>query len=419
MSSAWRKWGAPLALGLALACAARDAATAQFYFRPFVQPFRYDLPPPDVEDDFDAPRFASRRAVARILAREGFQLVGPLGRRGDQIVATGVSRREGETRFFIDPFEGVILHAVSTGAPPRGDDGFVPPLGGSHPVVKEIGRGRAQPPEETRENGRIRSVARPAPQLNAPVPTPQAPSAPIAAPAPKAAPQPAAVKPVETAKPAQPQKPIEWAKPAEISKLGEPPEAPAGPPKAAEAPKPPESAKSIAAKPMEPAKPVKAAKSTEPPKSVELARPAAISKVPEPSKAIEAPKPVAAKPVEPAKPVAARPAAEPAKPVEAAKAPVTAPAIEWKKPVEARVEPAAKPAAPPVTEAAKPSAQAARAPAPRATAARSTGGSHRAIVPPASAESVTVVTPSTPATSTAHSAPGARTPQSVAMPKEQ
>jgi hypothetical protein len=369
MSSAWRKWRSPLALGAALACLAGDAAMAQFYFRPFAYTYRYELPPPDEDDDFDGPRFASRRAVARILAREGFQLVGPLGRRGDQIVATGVSRREGETRFFIDPFEGVILHAVNLGPPPeaerpaRRDDGFTPPLGGSHPVVKEIGRDRIPPPEDARGNDRIRRAARPAPEDSAPepanphrreaarpVPQPNAPGpdvkqpaaapAPVAAPASKAAP----AKPVETAKPVEPQKPIEWAKPAEISRSAEPP------------------------------------------------------------KAAEAPKPVAAKPI------------EPAKPVEAAKTPAPARQAEPKKPVEARAEPTARPAAP-VTEVAK--SPAAKAPAPRAMAARSTGASHRAIVPPKPAEGVTVVTPSTPATSTAHSPAGGKTPQSVAMPKSE
>jgi hypothetical protein len=109
------KWRKPFALGLALAAfAAADAARAQFYFRPFVHTWRYELPPDDDDMD-DAPRFASRRAAARILAREGYQLVGPLGRRGDQLVATGVSRRDGEARFFIDPYDGVVIHATPLG----------------------------------------------------------------------------------------------------------------------------------------------------------------------------------------------------------------------------------------------------------------------------------------------------------------
>jgi len=354
--TSWRKWRGALALGMGLACLAGDAAMAQLYFRPFAYSYRYELPPDD--DDFEGPRFGSRRAVARILAREGYQLVGPLGRRGDQIVATGVSRREGETRFFIDPFEGVILHAVSMGPPPmadrppRRDDGFIPQLGGSHPVVKEIGRDRA-PPEEARGNERVRRAARPAPEESAPEPARPQPrqaarpaphsAEPVArppAPAAVAAPplKPTPVRPAETAKTVEPQKPIEWARPSEIAKPVETAK-PAEPPKAAEAPKAPDAAKA----------------------------------------------PAPARPAEP------------------------------KKPIEARVEPPAKP----VTQAAKaPEPPPASRPAPpRAIAARSTGLSHRAIVPPKGSEGVTVVTPSTPGTTTAHSPAGGKTPQSVAMPK--
>ncbi len=111
MSSAWRRRPKAFALALLLACVAAEAATAQFYFQPFFHTWRYDLPP----DAEDAPRYASRRAVARILARAGHELVGPLGRRGDQIVATGVNARGSETRFFIDPFEGEIIHALRLG----------------------------------------------------------------------------------------------------------------------------------------------------------------------------------------------------------------------------------------------------------------------------------------------------------------
>lgn len=402
MSSAWRNWRTKLAFGLALASMAGDAAMAQFYFRPFAYSYRYELPPDD--DDFDGPRYASRRSVARILSREGFQLVGPLGRRGDQIVATGVSRREGETRFFIDPFEGVILHAVSLGSPPpverqaRRDDDFIPQLGGSHPVVKEIGRDRASPQEDTRAPDRTRraarpapeepaaepvrplrrEAARPAPQLTEPTARPSSP-APIAAPASKAAPR-TPVKPVETAKPAEPQnkpaelpKPIEWAKPAEI------------------------------------AKPAEAAKAVEPPKAAEPSKPAEASRVPEKPRPI-AEKADAAKPVETAKTPATARLAEPKKPVDAKREPTA------KAEPTAKTEPTAKPA--PVTHAAKSPEAPAPAPAPRTTAARSTGGSHRAIVPPKASEGVTVVTPSTPATSTAHAPAGGKTPQSVAMPKE-
>lgn len=351
MSSAWRKWGTPLALGLALAYGGgADAAMAQFFFRPFAYSWQYQLPPED--EDFEAPRFASRRSVARILAREGFQLVGPLGRRGDQIVATGVSRREGETRFFIDPFEGVILHAVRVGPPaaaerPRSDEnGFVPPLGGSHPVVKEIGKNRA-PVDEMRGNGRILRLPQPAPAAQ----QTQRPASGAARPA-LAPNAPAAAQPVPTAKSVEPQKPIEWAKPAEISKPAEP------------------------AKPAEPPQAPQAAKEAPPP--------------------AQAQKPIAATPPETAKaPALAKPAPAP-------------------KPVETKAE-AAKPEAVrlpqrgPIAEPAKPPA--AKGPAPRAVAARSTGASHRAIVPPKAAEGPAAVTPSAPTTATAHATPSAKTPQ--------
>lgn len=247
----WKSWRVALTLGVVLACEATpQAANAQFFFRPFAYTYRYDIPP----DDYDeAPRFASRRSVARILAREGYQLVGPLGQRGDQVVATGVNRREGEMRFFIDPFEGQIIRAVRIGPPPQigrepSDGGrVIEPLGGSRPVVRDYGgepRGgtptekkrpgsqevaapnpvRPNPvapmhvapsharPQHTRPSPVMPSPARPAPYIPSPngspgskpapvqpVPTPPSGAAP--APAPTAA-APAKAPPAETAKPA-------------------------------------------------------------------------------------------------------------------------------------------------------------------------------------------------------------------------
>ncbi|KAF2991732.1 hypothetical protein OGR47_08520 [Methylocystis sp. MJC1] len=356
MSSAWRKWGPPLALGLALAYGiGTDAATAQFFFRPFAYSWQYQLPPED--EDFEAPRFASRGSVARILAREGFQLVGPLGRRGDQIVATGVSRREGETRFFIDPYEGVILHAMRVAPPaaierpPTDDNGFIPPLGGSHPVVKEIGKNRA-PVDEMRGNGRALRLPQPAPEAPAAQQT-QRPASGAARPA-LAPNAPAVAQPAPTAKPAEAQKPIEWAKPAEISK------------------------------PAEPAKP------TEPPQAPQAAK-------------------EALPPAQTQKPISATPP-------EAAKAPALAKPAPAPKPVETKAEAAKSEAARlpqpgPLAEPAKSPAAAAKAPAPRAVAARSTAASHRAIVPPEATEGPAAVTPSAPTTATAHATPSAKTPQ--------
>ena len=114
----------PFVLALAASAAVPQHAFAQFFFRPFANIFRTRIP------DEGPPAFASRPAVASILGRTGFQLVGPLGRRGDQIVATGVSRREGEMRFIIDPYEGRILRAVRLGPPPMYDRG--PRYGGDY-----------------------------------------------------------------------------------------------------------------------------------------------------------------------------------------------------------------------------------------------------------------------------------------------
>ncbi|MGD9545244.1 MAG: hypothetical protein AB7F41_01390 [Methylocystis sp.] len=114
----------PFALALAAGAVAPQHAFAQFFFRPFAYSYSYQAPPAE------APRFASRRAVASILGREGYRLVGPLGHRGEQIVATGVSRREGEIRFIIDPYEGRILRAVRLGPPPAYDRG--PRYGGGY-----------------------------------------------------------------------------------------------------------------------------------------------------------------------------------------------------------------------------------------------------------------------------------------------
>ncbi len=106
------KVGLPFALALAATVAIPQDAFAQFFFRPFANIFRTRIP------DEGPPAFASRRAVAAILGRTGYQLAGPLGHRGDQIVATGFSRREGEMRFIIDPYAGRILRAVRLGPPP-------------------------------------------------------------------------------------------------------------------------------------------------------------------------------------------------------------------------------------------------------------------------------------------------------------
>jgi len=94
--------GLVAALGCAVVLLA-PAAQAQMMFPPFAYGYydRIEEPPP-------AP-FASRRAVAGLLAREGYRLIGPLGARGDQIVALGEDRRGARMRFLVDPYEGELL----------------------------------------------------------------------------------------------------------------------------------------------------------------------------------------------------------------------------------------------------------------------------------------------------------------------
>lgn len=207
-----------LALGLTLAQAlvlgAGGPAQAQFF-----QPFGYrdDMPPVDEE----RPRFATPRAVSRILARRGFELVSGLGRRGDQVVVTGVSRRDGAFRFFIDPYEGEVIHAVRLGpspaeGPPSYDE---PPFPGRRegpwaPVENDVARRSARQGLEPPPPGGARPPRPVQPSAKASPP----PSAPVAAPtaaAPQSAPKaPELPKPIEWAKPAEIARPAERAKPA-------------------------------------------------------------------------------------------------------------------------------------------------------------------------------------------------------------
>lgn len=82
-------------------------ATAEIFFRPFGYAFHRPIvePEPDV----------SPQRIAAILARRGFRLVGPLGYRGDQIVATGVDARGARERFLVDPYEGEVLSSWRVG----------------------------------------------------------------------------------------------------------------------------------------------------------------------------------------------------------------------------------------------------------------------------------------------------------------
>ncbi|WP_157234940.1 hypothetical protein [Methylosinus sp. LW4] len=105
-----------LAIASLAPMAAPTPAAADFFFRPFGYAFHQPIPEP-------APN-ATPRAVAGILGEEGFRLVGGLGRRGDQVVATGVDRRGHYRRFLIDPYEGEILRSWRIG-PEEVGPGFV------------------------------------------------------------------------------------------------------------------------------------------------------------------------------------------------------------------------------------------------------------------------------------------------------
>ncbi len=95
-----------LALFLCLcAWAPSDGARAEFFFRPFGGVFAGKI------EEEPPPAFTSREAVGRIVAREGFRLVGPLRSHGEQIIAIGVDRRGRRMRFVIDPYEGQVLSA--------------------------------------------------------------------------------------------------------------------------------------------------------------------------------------------------------------------------------------------------------------------------------------------------------------------
>jgi hypothetical protein len=194
-----------LIFGLAIAAGGAGPAAAQFFFQPFFQSWRYDLPGTEEE----IPQYGSRRAVARILAREGYTLMGPLGRRGDQIVATGVSRRDGETRFFIDPFEGRILAVRRLEPAPEGrldpeDRTASPP-----PALRDRDIGATRP---MRRPARAETGSRRPPAGESPVPE-------TAARTPPAPPPTETQKRIDAARPPDASKPAEIAKPAEPAKI--------------------------------------------------------------------------------------------------------------------------------------------------------------------------------------------------------
>jgi hypothetical protein len=82
-------------------------AAAQIYF----SPYGYTVHRPI--DEFE-PNITPGR-IAAILARQGYRLAGPVGRRGEKIVAFGVDDGGYRMRFVIDPYEGEILSSRPLG----------------------------------------------------------------------------------------------------------------------------------------------------------------------------------------------------------------------------------------------------------------------------------------------------------------
>ena len=111
--------GAALA-ALAGAVVAPGAALAQAYYHPHYGGYggygAYDGradgwgggPPPQARGG--AP-YASRRAIAELLAEQGYRLLGRLDFQGEDIVATGIDADGRTLRFVIDPYDGAILDA--------------------------------------------------------------------------------------------------------------------------------------------------------------------------------------------------------------------------------------------------------------------------------------------------------------------
>jgi hypothetical protein len=83
-------------------------AVAQVIFSPYPG---YAFPQPNAESELGL----SPRRVAAILARNGYRLAGPLGRRGDEIIAYGVDERGWRMRIIVDPYEGEILNSKPIG----------------------------------------------------------------------------------------------------------------------------------------------------------------------------------------------------------------------------------------------------------------------------------------------------------------
>lgn len=258
-------------LSPALAIFAPPQATAEVFFRPFGFAFHRPIvePEPDV----------SPRRIAAILARRGFRLVGPLGYRGQQIVATGVDIRGARERFLVDPYEGEVLSSWRVGPPfaHQGPSDMAPaePYGAPEAsiapdeprVIPGIGADaprHAQPKASTPP--RAKTAARPSGETShraAPHPAPsQATKAAPAAPTPAAAapsntsteakaPAPAAAAPAPGSAAPTPPSPQSAAAPDSAASVAEPASAPAAaaPAQPAAEPKTPGAATDVEPKP--------------------------------------------------------------------------------------------------------------------------------------------------------------------------
>lgn len=205
-------WPRPAALTFACALAPVAAlpgpAQAQAFFRPFGGMYVYDAP-----IEAQPGPYANRHSVAAVLARRGFDLEGPIERRGESIVAHGYNPRLGEMRFVIDAYEGEVVNSRRVGPPAvaRSDDDAPPdeyldaaPRRNAPTVLHrpaEEGRPRVHAPRPAAKAEPLAIPTKPAPTRGA------APGAPV--PAPPVKPEiakpgieaPAATKPEPVGKP--------------------------------------------------------------------------------------------------------------------------------------------------------------------------------------------------------------------------
>ncbi len=140
-----------LAVFLGLTGAVANEARAEFFFRPFGGVFAGKI------EEEPPPAFTSREAVGRIVAREGYRLVGPLRRHGEQIIAVGVDRRGRRMRFVIDPYEGTVLSSQRLAE-------YAPDM----EPVERAPRGRALPPEASAPPPGADDESPPSPRRRAP-----------------------------------------------------------------------------------------------------------------------------------------------------------------------------------------------------------------------------------------------------------